>query len=61
MKVGLILLAARRRLQEAYRGATEHQSQFAAALSDKSEALVLIYGPLMACQYMDPPLFALIQ
>lgn len=42
------------KLREAYRDATEHQRQFAAAVSNKSEALVLIYGPLMACQYMDP-------
>ncbi|KAI4821341.1 hypothetical protein KUCAC02_029276 [Chaenocephalus aceratus] len=55
MKQGLIFLAAQRWQQEAYRDATEHQSQFAAASSDKSEALLLIYGPLMACQYMDPP------
>ncbi|KAM3610540.1 uncharacterized protein V6R79_005376 [Siganus canaliculatus] len=54
MKEGLILLVDRPRLQEAYRDATKHQSQFAASFLDKSETLLLIYGPLMACQYMDP-------
>lgn len=40
---------------EAYQDATAHQGQIAVAFSYKSEALLLIYGPLMACQYMDPP------
>lgn len=53
MKVGLILPPAWRRLRDAYGDATEHHRQFAATFSKQSEALVLIYGRLMACQYMD--------
>lgn len=57
-----VAAAAAQQRQEACRDATDHQSQFAAALSDESEALLLIYGPVDGLSiYGSHPHLTLIQ